>query len=238
MPKLKESRRPTHGQQHTYALYPGPDPGCTVSWFINGQQVGLWDKVGGLEVKGFGAAGTMTVEVVEPDHVWHATEVTARIRCPEEPVVTVGPMLIGSVYWDPCEQEPCGSSRRRYRERATIATDAADGLGFFCHDFRMQLVVFLPALAIFIIAAIAAVLCRTWHLDDILCLAIYSALALATVLLLWALRRTIPAMIALNARLKACKEAKAAMTEAYQEMQARCPEECRLPEVAVECRCR
>ena len=74
MPKLNESRPPVQGEQHTYSLDPPRDPDCEVSWFIDGQPVDRGSTVGGLDVKGFGAAGTMTVEVTGS---WHNTMVTA-----------------------------------------------------------------------------------------------------------------------------------------------------------------
>jgi hypothetical protein len=235
MPKLNESRPPVQGQQHTYSLDPPTDVGCEVSWFIDGQPVGLGSKVGGLEVKGFGAAGTMTVEVTGS---YHDTMVTAKIRCPEKPLVTVGPMLVGTHTWNPCEEPPCRIPRVRYQQAAAAATERADGLAFFCLQFRHGLLIFLATLGIFIPVLLAVLFCQTLHLDPILCQALYVALAAATILMLWALSFFGLRFRIFRERMQACREARAEMQQLYRIMLDTCPKECQLAEVTVDCRCR
>jgi hypothetical protein len=235
MPKLRESRPPDQGQQHTYSLDPGPDPGCEVSWLIDGQPVGLGSKVGGLEVKGFGAAGTMTVEVTGN---FHDTTVTAKIRCPEQPLATIGPMLVGAHVWDPCEEPPCHIARVRYQQVAASAVELADGLAFFCLQFRHGLLIFLAMLGIFVPVLLAVLFCQTIHLEPIFCQALYVALAVATILMLWALGFFGLRFRIFRERMQACREARAEMQQLYRIMRDVCPKECQPPEVTVECRCR
>jgi hypothetical protein len=235
MPKLNESRPPVQGQQHTYSLDPTTEVGCEVSWFIDGQPVGLGSKVGELEVKGFGAAGTMTVEVTG---YYYDTTVTAKIHCPEKPVAVIGPMLVGTHTWNPCEEPPCRIPRLRYQQAAAVATATANGLGFFCDAFKKGLVVFLGALGIFIPALVAVVLCQTIHLDPILCQALYVALAVAAVIMLWALRFFLLRLRIFRERMQACRKARAEMQLLYRIMLDTCPKECQHAEVTVDCRCR
>jgi hypothetical protein len=235
MPKLRESRVPDQGQQHTYSLDPPPDPGCEVSWLIDGQPVGLGSKVGGLEVKGFGAAGTMTVEVTGS---FHDTMVTAKIRCPERPLATIGPMLVGTHVWNPCEEPPCRIPRLRYQQLSASAIERDKELGFFCAHFRRGLLIFLATLGVFLPALLAVLFCQTIHLDPILCQALYGALAVATILMLWALGYFGLRYRIFRERLQACRAARAEMQQMYRIMLDTCPKECQPPEVTVECRCR
>ena len=235
MPKLHESRPPDQGQQHTYSLDPGPDPGCEVTWLIDGQPVGLGSKVGGLEVKGFGAAGTMTVEVTGS---YHDTMVTAKIRCPNKPLATIGPMLVGTHTWNPCDEPPSHIPRVRYLQAAASATERADGLAFFCMQLRHGLLMFLAMLGIFIPTLLAALYCHALHLDPIFCQALYVALALATILMLWALGFFGLRVRMFRERLQACREQRAEMQQLYRIMLDTCPKECQPAEVIVECRCR
>lgn len=102
MTTMTESRPPARGQQHSYVLDPPPEPHCRVRWLIGGREVARGETVGGLEVKGFGASGQMTVEVVGDAS---ATTVTAKIHCGGDPE-TVGPMPVGSGSW---ERPPVGA---------------------------------------------------------------------------------------------------------------------------------
>jgi hypothetical protein len=234
MPKLRESRPPDQGQQHSYSLDPAPALGCEVSWFIDGQPVGLGSKVGGLEVKGFGAAG-MTVEATGN---FHDTTVTAKIRCPEQPLATIGPMLVGMHVWDPCENPPCHIARVRYQQAAASAVERADGLAFFCMHFRRGLLIFLATLGVFVPVLLAVLFCHTIHLDPVFCQALYVALALATILMLWALGTFGLRFRIFRERMRACREAQAEMQLLYRIMRDVCPKECQPAEVTVECRCR
>lgn len=103
MASLSESRPPALHRQHSYKLTPPTPVGCEVTWSINGQNVTLGSSVGGLSVKGLGAAGEMTVEV--EDDV-SQTEVTATIRCPGAAPQAVGPMPVGSGSWPPAAMPP------------------------------------------------------------------------------------------------------------------------------------
>lgn len=98
MTTMQESRPPQPGQQHSYKLNPPTPVGCEVQWMINDQPVNLDSELGGLDVKGFGASGEMTVEVTGDIS---STTVTAVIICPGRPPDTVGPMPVGTGNWAP-----------------------------------------------------------------------------------------------------------------------------------------
>lgn len=97
MTTLRESRPPLLGRQHSYKLVPAPAPGCEVRWLIDGEDVTVDSEVGGLEVKGIGASGEITVEVTDDTS---DTSVTAVITCGANREV-VGPMLVGTGEWTP-----------------------------------------------------------------------------------------------------------------------------------------
>ncbi len=119
MAKISESRPPVLGQQHTYTITPGPDPGCRVTFLINGQPVNIRAEVGGLKVVGF-SAGSMTVGVTGN---FGGTTVEGRIDCPERPTIHAGPIVVGSGSYDNCDQEPCKSLRQKYINAAMLAVD-------------------------------------------------------------------------------------------------------------------
>jgi hypothetical protein len=93
-------------------------------------------------------------------------------------------------------------------------------------------------LGIFVPVLLAVLFCQTIHLDPIFCQALYVALAVATVLMLWALGLFGLRFRIFRERMQACREARAEMQQLYRIMRDVCPKECQPAEVTVECRCR
>jgi hypothetical protein len=83
---IVQSRNPALGQQHSYSLSPPPDPGCKVTWSIEGNEVTVHDDVGGLRVVGIN--GTMTVNVTGDTT---GTTIKAVVKCGAE---TMGTYLL------------------------------------------------------------------------------------------------------------------------------------------------
>jgi hypothetical protein len=235
MTALIESRPPMQGQQHSYSISPPRGVGCQIRWLINNRAVALGDKVGGLEVKGFGASGSMTVEVIGPVS-W--TEVEAQIDCPEMPTAHAGPMLVGTGMRDRCDEEPCKSDRQAYIRDALAALDAARNLSVACFGYKLLLAAVLIVLILWVIVLAAALVCHAALLFPTLCFVLDAFLAALSAGLAFASVKLARASKELLATQRQCAFAKAWMKAGYVRMQSDCPRECWLPEVKVDdCGC-
>jgi hypothetical protein len=236
MPKIIESRPPVLNQQHSYSLSPGVPVGCSVVWAINGRIVGLGDQVGGLEIKGFGGAGAMTVEVVGPVA---GTVIEARIACEATPQVIVGPMLVGSGIYDPCTLEPCSTARKSYLDAAKAAIDAASVIPRSCASYRRVVRLFLLLLIQTNLVFGMVIACRAMPLSvHFICAALYGLLALLGLALVCAAVMVVRLGLELDVRQMKCQLAQGKMFTLYLQMAADCPRECILPLNGVRCDCR
>jgi hypothetical protein len=235
MAKIFESRPPVLGQQHTYTITPGPDPGCRVTFLINRQPVNIRDEVGGLKVVGFGAAGSMTVEVTGNVA---GTTVEGQIDCPERPGIHAGPIVVGSGSYDNCEQEPCKTLRQNYINAAILAIDQERLVKPLCRVYRFFLRLLWLLLVFLLLVTILALVCAANPVFPVLCVALnaimmlLAAAVLALSIYVGLLRR------ALLQQEVACDLLLVSMKIAYLKMVVDCPRECWIPEVKVECSCK
>jgi hypothetical protein len=234
MAKITESRPPVMGQQHSYSIDPPPGLGCRVTFLINGQAVTIRDEVGGLRVVGFGAAGSMTVEVVGG---FIGTTVTARIDCPEVPSSTAGPLEVGSGSFDNCDQEPCKSRRQSYINLAIVAIEQERAVKLFCRLYRFLLRVLLVLFLLFLLATFMVVLCQMVFFVPAVCLFFRGVfLALAAGLPL-AAAMVFLLGVQVQRLQRSCGIVEAQLKTAFLNMQSDCPLECRIPEVKINCNC-
>ena len=235
MAKISESRPPVLGQQHTYTITPGPDPGCRVTFLINGQPVTLRDEVGGLKVVGFGAAGTMTVEVTGN---FKGTTVEGLIDCPERPTIHAGPIVVGGGSFDNCEQEPCKSRRQAYINAAIVAIDQERFLRPLCKLYNLFRGILLILLLLLVALVALAIACAANPVFPLLCVtlnvmvAVLAAAVLAMTGFVLRYRREL-----YRVEIQ-CTILEVSMKIAYVNMVADCPRECWIPEVKVNCNCK
>jgi hypothetical protein len=236
MPKIIESRPPVLNRQHTYSLSPGVPVGCSVAWAINGRIVGLSDQVGGLQVKGFGAAGAMTVEVVGPVA---GTVIEARIICEATPQVIVGPMLVGSGIYDPCTLEPCSTARQNYLDAAKAALEAAKVIPAYCARYRTLVRLFVGVLIQIHLLLGILIACQSFPAAlHFICAPLKGLLLLLGVALVVLGVLVLRLRFELDFRQMVCVVAESKMFALFLQMAADCPSECRLPYTAVRCNCR
>lgn len=234
MTALIESRPPMQGQQHSYSISPALGVGCQITWLINNRPVALRDQVGGLEVKGFGASGSMTVKVIGPVS---QTEVEAQIQCPEMPVAHAGPMFAGTGMRDRCAEDPCKSGRQAFIDTAMAAIDAGRDLSIACFGYKLVLFAFFIALIVWTIVLAAALVCHATLLFPVLCFVLDAFLVALSAGLAFVSVKVAQARRELLATQRRCAMVEAWMKASYVRMQADCPRECWIPEVKVDCGC-
>ena len=234
MATITESRPPVLGQQHSYSISPPPSPGCIVTWFINGQQVTIRDSVGGLEVKGFGASGQMTVEVVGNTS---GTTVEARTECPEQPTTVAGPIVVGSGSFNTCEQEPCKTSRQNYINSGFIAIESERALKLICGLYKLFLTAVLIVFLYFVVLLALSILCHLVLTFPTLCVAIDILLLAVFAGLTFAMARLLLLRTELQRRQRLCAIDSALLRIKYLQMQLDCPRDCWVPELKVNCDC-
>lgn len=234
MAQITESRPPVLGQQHSYSITPPPGLECIVTWFINGQHVTLRDRVGGLEVKGFGAAGQMTVEVVGNTD---GTTVEARTDCPQQPTIPAGPIVVGSGSFDTCEQEPCKTSRQNYINAGFIALESELLVKLTCGVYKLFLAAVLIVFLYFLILLALSIVCHLAFTFPTLCVAIDILLLAVFAGLTVLMTRLTLLRLELQKLQRQCETDSATLRINYLRMQLNCPPDCWVPEIKVNCNC-
>lgn len=192
------------------------------------------DRVGGLEVKGLGASGQMTVEVAGDTS---ETTVEARINCPEQETIPVGPILVGSGSFDTCEQEPCKTSRQNYINAGFVALESEQLVKLICGVYKMFLAAVLIVFLYFIVLLALSILCHSVFTFPTLCVAIDILLLAVFAALTFAIGRLLLLRIELQKLQRQCELASARLRINYLRMQLDCPPDCWVPEIKVNCNC-
>jgi len=205
-----------------------------VTWFINGQQVTIRDVVGGLEVKGFGAAGQMTVEVVGNTF---GTTVEAHTSCPEQPTIVAGPIVVGSGSFDTCEQEPCKTRRQNYINAGFIAIESERALKLICILYKLFLVAFLIGFLYFVVILALSIACHVVFFFPALCVAIDIVLFAVVAGLGVAMLKLLMLRWEVQKVQKLCAINLAILKINYLQMKIDCPRDCWIPEIKVKCNC-